>query len=366
MSDRNERTEKATPKRRRKARHDGQVGNTPELGAWLGLLAATFVVPHVFRALFATARTALVQAGVVIQNPEPGRAMTVATSALRSAFGDVLPLALVIAVLGVVAVALQGGIWFSPKLLKPTAKRLNPLAGIKRQFGPHAAWSMTKALVKSAALAGVVYLSVRRLVPTVLGSGSLPVQNLTSIAVSAVLNLLRYAAVAGVLMAFADYAVVHRRNQRSLRMTKHEIKEELKSTEGDPRQRGAIRSRQLAMRRHRMMAEIKNADVVVVNPTHVAVALRYEPSRGAPRVVAKGADHLAAKIRAAAEEHRVPMVVDVPLARTLHATCEIGQEIPPELYRAVATVMAFIMTLAKRGSAAGVHSVRPLPVARTA
>jgi flagellar biosynthetic protein FlhB len=148
-------------------------------------------------------------------------------------------------------------------------------------------------------------------------------------------------------------------------MTKQEVKEEYKSNEGDPRLRGMRRARQLAMARSRMMGEVAKADVVVVNPTHVAVALRYDPVRGAPRVVAKGADHTAARIRAMAEEHRVPMVRDVPLARTLYQTCELGQEIPPELYTAVATVLAFIMTLKKRGSAAGVHTVRtlaPVPV----
>jgi len=113
-----------------------------------------------------------------------------------------------------------------------------------------------------------------------------------------------------------------------------------------------------------MMAEIATADVVVVNPTHVAVALRYEPSRGAPRVVAKGADFTAARIRELADKHRVPMISDIPLARTLYASCELGQEIPPDLYRAVATVLAFVMTLKKRGSAVGVHTVRTLAVAR--
>jgi flagellar biosynthetic protein FlhB len=359
-----ERTEKATPKKRKKARRDGQIGNTPEIGTWAGLLVASFLLPHVFTGLLDTGRTALVEAGGVIERPDAGRAVQVAVDALRAAFRTVLPLALVIALVGVVSVAVQGGIWVSPKLLKPQLKRLNPLSGIKRMFGPHAGWQVVKALLKTAALAVVVYLSVRRLIPTVMGSGSLPLSALVSIAAHTVLNVLRYAAVGGLLMAFADYAVVRRRNNKSLKMTKQEVKEELKSTEGDPRLKGAVRSRQMAMRRNRMMADVPKADVVVVNPTHVAVALRYEPARGAPRVVAKGADHVAARIREIAEKNRVPMVMDVPLARTLHATCEVGQEIPPELYRAVATVLAFIMALAKRGSVAGTHTVRVLAPAR--
>ncbi len=143
-------------------------------------------------------------------------------------------------------------------------------------------------------------------------------------------------------------------------MTKQEVKDEFKNAEGDPHIKGQRRARALAMARNRMLADIRHADVVVVNPTHVAVALRYEPKRGAPRVVAKGGDHLAAKIRELADKHRVPMVRDVALARTLYQSVEIGQEIPPELYKAVATVLAFIMTLRKRGSVMGTHTVRTL------
>jgi flagellar biosynthetic protein FlhB len=179
-------------------------------------------------------------------------------------------------------------------------------------------------------------------------------------AVTAALRLLRTAAAAGLLLAFVDAAVVRRRNNKQLKMTKQEVKDEFRNSEGDPQVRMARRSRQMAMRRNRMIADVANADVVLVNPTHVAVALRYDPGRGAPRVLAKGADHSAARIRAAAERHRVPMVADVTLARTLYAACEVGQEIPPDLYRAVAIVLAFIMTLKKRGSAAGTHTVRAL------
>jgi flagellar biosynthetic protein FlhB len=111
----------------------------------------------------------------------------------------------------------------------------------------------------------------------------------------------------------------------------------------------------MAMSRNRMMAELPNADVVLVNPTHVAVALRYDPAKGAPRVIAKGAGAIAAKIRDVANTHRIPLVQDVPLARALHASCEIGTEVPPELYGAVARVLAFVLGLKARGSAAGLH-----------
>jgi flagellar biosynthetic protein FlhB len=158
-----------------------------------------------------------------------------------------------------------------------------------------------------------------------------------------------------VLLSFADVAVVRRRNNKQLKMTKEEVKQEMKQSDGDPHLKGAIRSRAMAISRNRMMADVPNADVVVVNPTHISIALKYDPAKGAPRVVAKGSDHVAAKIRELAEQHRIPMVQDIALARTMYATCEIGQEIPAELFQGVATVLAFVMRLKRRGSAAGVH-----------
>ena len=355
-----ERSEQATPKRKKQARRDGSIGNTPELGTWIGMLAASFVLPSVFSSLMDTSTTAMVRVGAVIRSPDVATAFAASGDALRSGMTAVLPLSLLVAGVGIASVALQGGIWFAPKLLKPKFSRLNPLSGVKRMFGPHGWWQLIKSLLKSAVLGVVVYLSVRRLIPTIMGSGSLPLRDIVGICVDTVLSLLRWAAVAGLLTAFADFVVVRRRNNKQLKMTKQEVKEEMKSSEGDPRLKAAVRSRQMAMRRNRMMADVKLADVVLVNPTHVAVALKYDPQRGAPRVVAKGGDHVATRIRALAEENRVPMVRDVPLARTLHAACEIGDEIPPELYRAVATVLAFIMTLKRKGSAAGTHAVPAL------
>ena len=148
-----------------------------------------------------------------------------------------------------------------------------------------------------------------------------------------------------------------RRNRKQTRMTLKEVKDENKRTEGDPMLKGAIRAKQLSMSRNRMMSEVATADVVLVNPTHVAVALRYEPGSGAPKVVAKGAGAIAAKIREEASDKRVPMIEDIPLTRALHAACELGQEVPAHLFTAVARVLAFVMALRRRGASAGQHRV---------
>jgi flagellar biosynthetic protein FlhB len=161
-------------------------------------------------------------------------------------------------------------------------------------------------------------------------------------------------------MAVADYVYQARRVRSGLKMSKQEIKDEYRSQEGDPAVKSQIRSRQMAMRRSRMIQQVALADVVLVNPTHVAVALKYAPGQGAPKVVAKGAGAVAARIRAEAEKHRVPMVEDIPLARAIYRVCDLGQEIPGELFMAVARILAFVFALKSRGSAAGVHHRPPI------
>jgi flagellar biosynthesis protein FlhB len=211
----------------------------------------------------------------------------------------------------------------------------------------------------------VLYVQMKDVVPVLMTAGQLQLRSLLGVVNATTLGLIRAAAMAGIVMAAADYFVVRRRTNKQLRMTKEEVKQENKNTEGDPHVKGQIRARQMAMARNRQMADVPTADVVMVNPTHVAVALRYDPEKGAPRVIAKGRGAIAAKIRELAGQHRIPMVQDVPLARALERSVEVGQEIPAEFYGAVAKVLAFVMSLKARGSAAGVHR-SPNPVTTAA
>jgi flagellar biosynthetic protein FlhB len=167
--------------------------------------------------------------------------------------------------------------------------------------------------------------------------------------------MFRVVAVTGLTIAIADYVVVRNKTMKQLKMSKYEIQQEHKQSEGDPHMKAHRRSVAMSMSRNRMMAEVSSADVLLVNPVHVAVALKYEAARGAPRVVAKGAGEVAAKLRERAAEARVPLVQDIPLARALHASCEIGQEVPPQLFTAVARVLAFVMHLSARGVKGGFH-----------
>lgn len=355
MSDGQDRTEKATPKRMKEARRKGRLSHSQDLSAWLGIGAAALVMPGVLSAGASAGREQMAALRAVIANPEPERAVAALGSGLGSVFTTLAPLAAVVVLAAIAATAVQGGIHPSTHRLKPTFKQFNLVTGIKRIFGMQAAWQGVKAALKAGAIGLVLYTVVQGMVPLLLGSGTHSLSQVLDTVAGGTTNLMKTAVIAGLVLAAADVLVVMKRNRKQTRMTKREVLDEYKQSEGDPLVKSQIRSRQLAMSRNRMIADVASADVVLVNPTHVAVALKYTPGTGAPKVVAKGAGHVAARIRAKATEKHVPMVEDVPLARALHAACELGQEVPPHLYMAVARVLAFVMALRRRGAATGLH-----------
>ncbi len=350
-----EKTEKPTEQKLQKARREGQIARTPDLSAWGGMLVATMLIPMIVTNTVDLSQRLLVQSTNLIAEPDPQKVLKLLKSAIIDGAIAIAPLAVGMFVAAIVASAAQGGIRLATKQMKPDFKRLNPFSGFKRIVGPHAMWEGVKAVLKTAVIGAVMYYSVRTLVPVLLTAGTLPVTAVLGAVGRATLNIIRVAAVAGIVLAALDYVVARHRVMKQLRMSKQDIKDEHKQSEGDPQLKGQIRQRQMAMGRQRMMQDVPKADVVLVNPTHVAVALRYDPAKGAPRVVARGAGAVASKIRDLAAEHRVPMVQDVPLARALYSGCDIGDEIPADFYATVARVLAFVMMLKSKGSAAGVH-----------
>ncbi|GAB2693803.1 EscU/YscU/HrcU family type III secretion system export apparatus switch protein [Thalassiella azotivora] len=360
-----EKTEKPTPQKIKEGRKQGQVPRSSDLAAWAGIGAAAAVLPMVIRSGRDRMSEVMAQVSDVASAPEPALARAALSGALVDAAWILAPLGFVTVVVAIGATVAQGGMFFATKKAKPDLKRLDPLKGLKNKFTVQTLWEGVKVTLKTAVLGVVLYLTVQGLLPMLVGSGALPLSATTQTVLGGAGSLIRAAVIAGVVLAAFDYLVSRRQIMKQLRMSHKEIKDEHKQSEGDPMLKGAIRSKQMAMSRNRMMAEVAQADVVLVNPTHVAVALRYEPSKGAPRVVAKGAGHVAARIREKAAEHRVPMVEDVPLARALHSVCELNQEIPADLYNAVAQVLAFVMRLRSRGGSSGVHKV-PQAAVRTA
>jgi flagellar biosynthetic protein FlhB len=350
-----EKTEKPTPQRLKKARKEGQIPRTQELGTWLGAAVASALLPILVENAYTEMQELFLQVGAVTDDPDPADLSILMGQALTAFLTTLMPTALALMVVGIVASAAQGGVTVATKGMKPTLKKLNPFPGIKRMFGTQGIWEAAKAVIKTAALGAVVIVTSGRAQELVSSAGSLPLSAIVATFADSAVLMFRVVAATGLVIAVADYAVVRTKTMKKLKMSKYEIQQEHKQSEGDPYMKAHRRSIQMSMSRNRMMAEVADADVLLVNPVHVAVALKYEAERGAPRVVAKGAGEVAARLRAAAEEARVPMVQDIPLARALHASCDLGQEVPPQLFTAVARVLAFVMHLGARGVRGGFH-----------
>jgi flagellar biosynthetic protein FlhB len=350
-----EKTEKPTPQRLKKARKEGQIPRTQELGTWAGVAAASALLPMLVSHAFEAMQKLFVHVGAVAAHPEIEGVSALLGQALTAFLTTLLPTALGLMAVGTAASAAQGGVTFATKSMKPTLKKLNPFPGIKRMFGTQGIWEAMKALMKTAALGTVVVVTSDRAQHLVSSAGSLPLSAVAATFAASAVLMLRVVAFTGLVIAIADYVVVRTKTMKKLKMSRYEITQEHKQSEGDPHMKAHRRGIQMSMSRNRMMSEVADADVLLVNPTHVAVALKYDPQRGAPRVVAKGAGEVAARLRALAEEARVPMVQDIPLTRALHASCELGQEVPAQLFTAVARVLAFVMHLGARGVRGGFH-----------
>ena len=346
MADSSGKTEKPTPRRLKKARKEGQFPRTQDAATWMAIAAGAALLPQSGQILHERFLKLIDRLPEVAQDPTPGRALQVVAALPVAVLLSAAPVCLAAAFAALLATAVQG-VHLTGKTLTPKFNRLSPKQGLKRMFGPRAAWEAAKAVAKVSVIAVVVTVVGRDLVPELAGAGSLSLSALLARTRDGLETTIWAAAVAGLLIALADYAYQRRTTMKQLKMSPREVKDEVKQTEGDPMIKQAIRSRQIAVSQNRMLAAVGNADVVLVNPTHVAVALRYQPGRGAPRVVAKGAGAVAAKIRERAREHRVPLVEDRPLARTLYRVCELDEEVPAELYMAVARILAFVMAAGK-------------------
>ena len=350
-----DKTEDPTPKRKREARKDGQIPKSAEIGTWAAMLATTFLV-QMTAALSAERMADLLDDSMrVIEQPEIGPALSLLGDGLVSGMVVIAPLAIGLVVLGVVINLVQVGWAPSGKQVKPKMERVNPFKGLKRLFSPHSLWEGGKTLLKVVILGAVAYRSIMGIVPVLVAGGQRDLSSVIPVIGGQAISMARSVALAGLGLALVDYGLQRRKVAKGLKMTKQDVRDEHRQSEGDPQMRGAVRSKQMSMSRNRMMSEVANADVVLVNPTHVAVALKYDPARGAPRVVARGAGQIAARIRETADEAGIPMVEDVPLARAIFRACDLGDEIPAELYDAVARVLAFIFSLDRRGTARGLH-----------
>jgi flagellar biosynthesis protein FlhB len=351
-----DKTEKPTAKRKNESRKQGQVAKSTDLNGSVvlaaGLVGLLAVGPGIVSGVADSMRSTFDQIS------RPGEATSAAglhalfQTALHTVLTTVAPIAAMCLAAAVIVNVAQ--VSFKPTMtaIKPNFQKLNPVSGAKNLFGIRALTEGIKSISKVTAVGVVVAIA---LVPqfTHLGASiDTPPAALGILINSSIMGIAERAAIAYLLIGIIDYIYQRYRHNKQLKMTKQEVKEEGRQQNAPPEVRAAIRRRQIQAARARMMAAIPQADVVVTNPTHFAVALSYDGSHPAPVVVAKGQDLVAKQIRRIAEENNVPIVPDPPLARSLHKSVEIGQMIPAELYAAVAQVLAFVYRMAGRRKAA--------------
>ena len=346
MGKREGKTEAPTPKKKQEAKKKGTVAKSVDLGPWLTLLIATYLLPWLIGSVGGAVADALSALGDLAAEPDVGDALRLLSAAMRAGFFAVMPFMAVIALVTVLSQMAQTGLVLSLHPLKPDFKRLNPIAGVKRLFSPKSLWETAKQVVKALLVAWISWPHITAIHDLLVGHGRVPLLPGLSATAAEIMAMTRGVSWAVVGVGLFDYAFQRRNSILDLKMTKQEVRDEMRSSEGDPLVKQRIRSLQMAMTRSRMMSAVPGASVVVTNPTHIAVALVYDPAAGgAPRVVAIGVDAVAKRIREKAAEAKVPIVEAKPLARALWRACEVGDEIPVTLYEAVAKVLAFVRRL---------------------
>jgi flagellar biosynthetic protein FlhB len=346
-----ERTEAATPRRRQKARAEGHVAKSREVissGLFLGIiLFFTFSGTSLCQQMVEIARHALSTLGSVEISPASVHLLFV--DYLRRVTSILLPLFLTIFVLSLATNVLQTGFLLLPQGLTPKFSRLNPWQGIQRLFSSQALTELCKSLLKIGLVGSIAFLFISAEVAHFFSLTGQGIEDIAWRLGSSALRLGTQTSYALIGLAILDYAWQRWQYEKSLRMTLQEIKEEKKQEEGNPQIKARIRSLMREMARKRMMEEVPKADVVVTNPTHLAVALHYQRQKMlAPQVLAKGAGYVAERIKAVAQEHAVPLVENKGVAQSLFKTVEVGETIPETLYKVVAEILAYVYRLKPR------------------
>ncbi len=343
-----EKTEAPSPRRLEQAREEGQVPQSRELSTFFvtitGVLALWLLGGWMAERMLAVVRTGFSFERETVF--DVALMLDVLRGQLSGALLMLMPLFLTLLVAAVAAPIVLGGLNLAPKALGPNFGRMNPIKGLGRMFSAHGLMEMVKAILKSLIIGGVASMVLWSNKDHLLDLMVTPIEaGMADFAGTVIFAAVLIAASLG-LLALMDVPFQLWQYHKKLRMSKEEVKRESKEQEGDPQVKGRIRAMQREMARRRMMSEVPKADVVVTNPTHFSVALKYDAERmGAPVVVAKGRGELALKIREIARDNEVPLLEAPPLARALYRHCELEQAIPAALYTAVAEVMAYVYQL---------------------
>ncbi len=347
-STKEEKTEQATGKRIDKAKSQGNVGKSMDIMGVTSLFVAFFIINimglYIYRNLVSNMQTSL--AGLARPDFNEKVFTTIIYDNVKDILIIVAPILAGLLAVGLASSYLQTGLRFTTEPLKPKLTKLNPITGVKNLFSMKAVVKLLLGVLKITAASLPAYYIIKKEVVVVQNMSGVGFAGVFIYAWQAIFSLTIKILVILFLIAIIDYLYQKWQWKKDLKMTKQEVKDEKKQTDGDESTKRKIRSMQQSMLIKLMMQDVPSADVVVTNPTHFAVALKYDSmGMNAPIVVAKGADLVAKRIKKAAKEHDIPLMEDKFLAQTLFKTVEIGQEIPPQLYKAVAKVLSYVYKL---------------------
>ncbi|MBJ7332211.1 MAG: EscU/YscU/HrcU family type III secretion system export apparatus switch protein [Solirubrobacteraceae bacterium] len=350
-----EKTEAPTPKKVDEARQKGQVARSQDLtGAivtLVGIMTVGITGPRIIELMADTMEHTLMRAATPQIVTREGIGPIVSEAGMH-VVQSIWPIALACCIAAFVALVGQIGFKITPKAAMPDPKKLNPINGAKQVFGPNAAVEGIKSVLKICFVAIPALMVVVPAMPQVISMIGVGPVELGKLMIDMTMKIARNVAVAFILLGIVDFIYQKYRHTKSLKMDKQEVKDEAKNMSLPAEVKMAQKRRAMELSRARMMADVPNADVVVTNPTHFSVALKYTAGMLSPEVVAKGQDLVALRIRELAKEHGVPVIPDPPLARGLHASVDIGQAIPEDFFQAVAQVLAFVYRTRPMRSAA--------------
>ena len=347
-----ERTEPATPKRLAEAREKGQIPRSRELTTMLLLFCSASILflsgQHLFGGLADIMRSGFISSKAQIF--DVSYLHTAFSQGVGQALTAIMPVFVTVIVIAILAPLAIGGWIVDGTASQFKWERLDPIKGLKRVFGPRGVVEMLKALGKFALILGFALTLLYNRFDTVMALGLSGLERGLGDGATLLLQVFFVASMATIVIALLDVPYQLWDHARNLRMSRQEIKNELKESEGSPELRGRIRSQQQEIATRRMMEKVPQADVVITNPSHYAVALQYDPQKaGAPRVIAKGADLVAQRIREIAEESGVIVMSAPPLARAIFQSTKLGHEVPAGLYLAVAQVLAYVFYIKRAG-----------------
>jgi flagellar biosynthetic protein FlhB len=342
-----EKTEKATPKKRRDARKKGQVLKSSEVNTAV-LTTSMFLIIFamggwMMNELSSLMKHFLSQTGIVLGNPPQEDIAASFTIAISQFLFIMLPLLIVALVMGIAVNVAQFGFLLSGEAVKPKLSKINPIQGFKRIFSMRSVVELLKSLLKIGVMTTIIYHEFDKNTDKFPGMMALTLGQSASLIFDMAMSIAIKAMAVLIVIGLADYLYQWWEYERNLKMSKEEVKQEIKQMEGDPLIRSKRKEKQRQMSMMRMMRAIPQADVVITNPTHYAVAIRYNESESdAPIVLAKGKDNIALKIRQIAEESRVELVENKPVAQALYMACEVNQRIPYDMFAAVAEILSYV------------------------